>query len=121
MVIWKADLTNDEVFFENTILETIKNPDNVTPWLLLLSYCETNNCDIKSVSLWDYEKKIRVLSPLKLSSIKPDKVDYRIKAVSTGLGKTEMVYYNGIVITKGSINFGVWYNSNRGEVITTLE
>jgi hypothetical protein len=77
MVLWRVELTNKEVFLENEILGKLENPLNVTPWLLLLSYCESNELGIKSLSLWDNVRGIRVDSPLSLSSLIPDKIDYR--------------------------------------------
>ena len=123
MVVWRVELTNNEVFVENTILDKLDNPSNVTPWLLLLSYCESNGLGIKSLGLWDNTKGIRVNSPFSLSSIVPDFIDFRKKTVATGLGQSSMKSesYHGIVIGKDSLKFGVWYNAEKGEVTTTIE
>jgi hypothetical protein len=122
MVLWRVELTNKEVFLENEILGKLENPLNVTPWLLLLSYCESNELGIKSLSLWDNVRGIRVDSPLSLSSLIPDKIDYRTKSVATGLGmSSNSEKYYGIVMMKGSTNFCVWYNDVKGVVTTTIE
>ena len=121
MVIWIAQLSNKQVFDEDSITNTLKNPTNLTPWLLLESYCEKEGLRIESISLWDSAKGIRIETPGGLASNIPDSVSFRRKYLAGQLAQSHAEELSGIIIEKDSITFGVWYNPRNGKLITTVE
>lgn len=120
-MLWRVLLSNGEEFSEDTIISKLPNPSNVTPWLLLQSYCDQKDLDIKLLSLWDSKSAVRLYSPGKMSSLPHNSVDFRRRYISTGLSSNIPTEVTGICITKNSVIFGVWYNSETKEVFTSIE
>lgn len=117
---WQARLSNGIVLTEQ-ILAAFDNPNKLTPWLVLLEYCENNKLTLKDVVLWDSNTSVRLYTPGKLSSKLPDNIDYRRRYVAEGMASNTPTELHGLIITKDSVSFGIWFNNLTKEVFTTIE
>lgn len=120
-MIWQVTLSNDEKYDESSITTILPNPSNVTPWLLLQSYCDHSKLTIKSIVLWDNGSAIRLYSPGRVATKPYDAIDFRRRYVSTSMTSNVPKEITGILITKNNVTFGIWCDAATKEIFSSIE